>query len=74
MSFSSPLTLQFEYEGATGTIVYLWAAGGRRFLQCANLGDSTAFLYRGGQAIKISVDHNPSNPSEKERIRAEVSE
>lgn len=35
----------FECEGSTATAVYVWAAGGKRFLQAANVGDSTAFLW-----------------------------
>ena len=31
--------------GCTATAVYIWAVGTERFLQCANVGDSTAFLW-----------------------------
>ena len=62
---------EFEYEGATGTAVFIWNSGGERYLQAANLGDSTAFLCRSGKAIQLTIDHNPSNPLEKTRIRAE---
>jgi serine/threonine protein phosphatase PrpC len=33
-----------EYEGTTATVVILWRSGSDRYIQAANLGDSTAFL------------------------------
>ena len=37
--------IEFDMEGATATGVYIWRAAGRRFIQSANVGDSTAFLW-----------------------------
>jgi len=65
---------QHEYFGCTATTLYIWqlphAAGNERFLQCANVGDSTAFLCRRGQAVQLSEDHKVASQKEKERIRA----
>jgi hypothetical protein len=38
--------IEFEYMGSTGTAVFVWENNGKRFLQAANVGDSTAFLKR----------------------------
>ena len=35
---------EFEYMGCTGTCVFVWEHLGKRFVQAANVGDSTAFL------------------------------
>jgi len=60
---------KFEYEGSTATSVVIWRSfDGKRHLQCANLGDSTAFLLREGKAISLTQDHKPSCPSERKRI------
>lgn len=60
----------YEYEGCTATTVYLWRQGGSRFLQSANVGDSSAVLVHDGTATMISFDHRPTNAQEVERIRA----
>jgi hypothetical protein len=36
---------EYEYEGTTATTVYMWQVGETRYVQAANLGDSTAFLW-----------------------------
>jgi len=59
----------FEYEGCTATVVYIWSAGGHRYLQAANVGDSTAYLCRGEDVIPISVDHKVTNPMEQQRLK-----
>jgi serine/threonine protein phosphatase PrpC len=61
--------LQHEYVGATATVLYLWQVNEDRYLQAANVGDSTAFLCRDGVAIQLTVDHKPSEPSERQRMR-----
>lgn len=37
---------------------------------CANAGDCRAVLSRGGKSFNLSVDHKPSEPSERKRIEA----
>lgn len=37
-------------------------------LTVANLGDSRAVLCSGGKAVRITIDHKPTDPSEQERI------
>eukprot|EP00760_Papus_ankaliazontas_P024248 PhM_4_TR216/c0_g1_i1/m.74227/K14803/PTC2_3; protein phosphatase PTC2/3 len=39
-------------------------------IYCANAGDARGVLCRGGKAIPLSVDHRPSNPTERDRIIA----
>jgi protein phosphatase len=59
----------YEYQGSTSTTALVWRNKGKRYLQCANIGDSTAFLFRNGVAIPISLDHRLLNGSgERERI------
>eukprot|EP01104_Vermistella_antarctica_P011784 TRINITY_DN332_c0_g3_i1.p1 TRINITY_DN332_c0_g3~~TRINITY_DN332_c0_g3_i1.p1 ORF type:complete len:850 (+),score=185.12 TRINITY_DN332_c0_g3_i1:228-2777(+) len=63
--------LKYEYEGCTATAVYIWETqDGSRYLQAANVGDSTAFLVRDGKAIFVSYDHRVTDPMEVERMRA----
>jgi len=62
---------EFEYEGCTSTTVLLWRNNGKRYLQAANVGDSSAFLFRNGTAVPLSVDHRPNEPSEIERLISE---
>eukprot|EP01116_Phalansterium_solitarium_P016117 TRINITY_DN366_c0_g1_i1.p1 TRINITY_DN366_c0_g1~~TRINITY_DN366_c0_g1_i1.p1 ORF type:complete len:1177 (+),score=508.00 TRINITY_DN366_c0_g1_i1:146-3676(+) len=60
----------FEYEGCTGTSLFVWqAASGERYAQCANVGDSSAFVQLGADIYMASKDHKASDPSEKKRIR-----
>lgn len=60
---------EFEYEGSTSTTVLIWKTeDGGRFLSCANVGDSTAFLVRKGEALQLSEDHKPTLKSERKRI------
>lgn len=40
-----------------------------RYLQAANVGDSTAFLKRGNQVICLSEDHKPTSENESKRVR-----
>ena len=46
---------QHEDMGCTATAVYVWCVGTERFLQCANVGDSTAFLSRNGTAVPLQT-------------------
>jgi len=52
-------------NGCTASVVYM--NQGRAY--AANVGDSRVVLCRNGQPIRLSVDHRPSDPAEKERIR-----
>jgi len=61
---------QYEYEGSTATTALIWKSDKKRFLICANVGDSTGYLYRGGKPIAISVDHKIIYENERERIKA----
>ena len=36
--------IEFETEGTTATVVLIWKINGKRYLQSANVGDSTPFL------------------------------
>jgi len=61
--------IDFEYEGATGTTLFIWRAlDGQRYLQCANVGDSTCFVCRNGIAHLISEDHKATAKSERQRL------
>jgi serine/threonine protein phosphatase PrpC len=60
---------KFEDEGSTATTIVIWRTpDGKRYFQCANLGDSSAFLYREGKAIALTQDHKLSVQSERKRI------
>jgi serine/threonine protein phosphatase PrpC len=38
------------------------------FLQIANVGDSTAFLWDGKASLKLTTDHKVTDATERERI------
>jgi len=59
---------QYEYEGSTATTLLIWKANTKVYLQCSNIGDSTAFICRNGDAILLSQDHNLSLKSERARV------
>jgi len=60
-----------EDWGCTATVAFVWEhEDGTRFLQAANIGDSSIFLCRGGKAIMLNVEHKASSEAEHERIRA----
>lgn len=60
----------FEYEGTTVTSVLIWQVGEERYLQAANVGDSTAFLKRRDEVICLTKDHKPTETEEKQRLVA----
>lgn len=61
----------YHYEGTTATTVIIWSSHGGRFLQSANVGDSAAILVRrSGPPLLLSVDHKPSLPLERARLRS----
>lgn len=59
---------EHQCVGATATVVMIWRVGEDRYLQSANLGDSFAFLCRGGEPIQLVQEHKLSVPSEFARI------
>eukprot|EP01103_Thecamoeba_quadrilineata_P015635 TRINITY_DN5001_c0_g1_i1.p1 TRINITY_DN5001_c0_g1~~TRINITY_DN5001_c0_g1_i1.p1 ORF type:complete len:463 (+),score=112.36 TRINITY_DN5001_c0_g1_i1:158-1546(+) len=60
---------EFEFEGATATAALLWQFQDEKFLQVANVGDSTAFLCRNGKAVMISQDHKVTDLAEQQRMK-----
>lgn len=63
--------LEFEYEGCTCTVVFIYKTqNGHRYMQAANVGDSSACLVRKEKAIELTEDHHPNYPKEYERIKA----
>eukprot|EP01120_Amphizonella_sp_Union-15-10_P005148 TRINITY_DN15893_c0_g1_i1.p1 TRINITY_DN15893_c0_g1~~TRINITY_DN15893_c0_g1_i1.p1 ORF type:complete len:450 (-),score=112.38 TRINITY_DN15893_c0_g1_i1:23-1372(-) len=62
---------EFEYEGCTCTSIFVWKFKGKRYLQAANVGDSTAFLCSDGMAVQLTVDHRPTEPSEFLRLNSQ---
>jgi len=60
---------KFEDEGSTASTLLLWrTTDGKRHMQCANLGDSSAFLCRDGKAIALTQDHKLTILSERKRV------
>jgi len=60
---------KYEDEGSTATTIIVWrAADSKRYLQCANVGDSTAYICRDGRPLLLSQDHKPSSLIERKRI------
>lgn len=59
---------QFDVEGTTATAVLVWRVNGVRYVQSANVGDSTAFLCRDGTSIMLSKDHKVNEASERQRL------
>lgn len=46
---------EFLYEGSTATTVIIWRnpKTNKKYVQCANLGDSTCFLIRNGISLSF---------------------
>lgn len=59
------LMAEARVEGGTTAVIVLID---QRKLVVANVGDSRAILDRGGQALRLSRDHKPDTPEERERI------
>ena len=59
-----------EYVGCTCTAVLVWAYGGERYVQAANVGDSNVYLYRGDTAVMLSTEHKVTSAAERARIQA----
>eukprot|EP01105_Mastigella_eilhardi_P012448 TRINITY_DN284_c1_g4_i1.p1 TRINITY_DN284_c1_g4~~TRINITY_DN284_c1_g4_i1.p1 ORF type:complete len:615 (-),score=198.96 TRINITY_DN284_c1_g4_i1:778-2403(-) len=60
---------QHEDVGCTCTVVVVWSVNGKRYLQSANVGDSEAFLCRGGLAVALTEPHKVTMEKERRRIR-----
>lgn len=61
-----------QYMGCTATAVFFWMEKDKKkFVQVANVGDSTAYLHRGGNEVEcLSEDHKLENLYERERVQA----
>ncbi|PRP80059.1 hypothetical protein PROFUN_10742 [Planoprotostelium fungivorum] len=60
----------YQFEGTTATVVFFWTHEGQRYVQAANVGDSSAILCREGKAIELTFDHKmKDNPQELKRLR-----
>ncbi|GAM26185.1 hypothetical protein SAMD00019534_093600 [Acytostelium subglobosum LB1] len=57
-----------QYVGCTATVAFVWTYNGGRYLQVANVGDSSAFICRSGSAVEMTFDHKASHPLEKKRM------
>jgi len=63
------LLAHFLYEGTTATVAVLHRTDSVRTLYLANVGDSTAFLCRNGEAVQVSEEHKVTDPVETQRLK-----
>jgi len=64
-------TNAFDFCGCTACItLVLKEANNTTRVLCANCGDSRAVLSKSGSAVDLSIDHNPEDPEEYNRITA----
>ena len=54
--------------GSTGTIVFIERKDDKKYLYCANIGDSRCVLVGKNKITRLSYDHRVADPKEKERI------
>lgn len=54
-----------DRSGSTAVMVLLTP----HHIICCNAGDSRAILFKGGQALPLSFDHKPNNPTEMNRVK-----
>ncbi|EGG13290.1 ABC transporter G family protein [Cavenderia fasciculata] len=64
-----------QYVGCTATVAFIWSptnssSNGEecKYLQVANVGDSSAYLCRNGKAVAMTFDHKANDPLEKKRM------
>jgi len=61
-----------QYVGATCTTVLIWkCTDGKRYIQCANVGDSSAFAWVNGQSKMLNIDHKVTEETERQRLISE---
>jgi len=58
------ITKQVQKSGSTGLVTLII----KNKIYCVNIGDSRAILCNGTEAVRISRDHKPDLPDEKQRI------
>ena len=54
--------------GSTATIVFIEQQEDKRFLYCANIGDSRCVLVKKNKVVRLSYDHRVADQNEKNRI------
>lgn len=52
-------------SGSTATVIIIY----KNKLYCANVGDSSCFIFLENRNIKMTKDHNPKDPKEVKRIK-----
>ena len=57
--------------GSTATIVYIEKNDNKKFLYCANIGDSRCILINKNKIVRLSYDHRVADQKEKHRILSE---
>ncbi|MCQ2821670.1 MAG: protein phosphatase 2C domain-containing protein, partial [archaeon] len=58
----------FFHVGSTACVVFITRENGRRFLYCANIGDTRCILLNSSNAERLSYDDRASDKNEYERI------
>lgn len=58
-------------SGCTAVACFLARRGERRYLYCANIGDSHAVLCRKGKAMLLSFEHKPTDAGEMYRLKTQ---
>eukprot|EP01097_Dermamoeba_algensis_P004594 TRINITY_DN2979_c0_g2_i1.p1 TRINITY_DN2979_c0_g2~~TRINITY_DN2979_c0_g2_i1.p1 ORF type:complete len:528 (-),score=117.25 TRINITY_DN2979_c0_g2_i1:217-1800(-) len=60
---------EFECQGTTASVAFIWKTATERLLQVANVGDSRVFVWKDGKALQLTEDHKLSNSKEQKRIK-----
>ena len=61
-------SLNLPKVGSTANISYIDRKNGKRYLHCANVGDTRSILVKRNRTIRLSYDDRVSDPKERERI------